>query len=71
MSPHLIETCPHCGTDLRGEEIPIEDREGYGGKTRFTRLVAMVHVDTRVVTKFFCPDCEKRIDRSTAYRASD
>lgn len=71
MSPSLIETCPHCGSDLRGEEIPVDVREWYGGAARGSRLVAVYSRELDRTTHFQCPDCEKRIDRSTAYRASD
>lgn len=72
MSPSLIEACPHCGSDLRGEEIPVDIRHYYvAGSTRYSRIVAIYDRGTDRTRHFQCPDCEKAIDKATAYKASD
>lgn len=52
-------TCPHCGTDLRGDPIPVENRDKYyGGKEFFMRTIT---VEIRGVYDgglyHRCPDC--------------
>jgi hypothetical protein len=51
------ETCPACGADWRGEEIPAEERHLYeGNSTHFSRLIAADRA-------WECPDCRKQWPR--------
>lgn len=41
-----IDTCPHCGADLRGAEIPEERRQFYGAgateaRTHYSRVLGI------------------------------
>lgn len=53
------EICPHCKADLRGEEIPVENREKYyGGATHFLRVIGVEIRGVYDGTLFWrCPDC--------------
>lgn len=55
---------------MRGEEIPVDVRRHFGSD-RFSRLISIYSRELDRTTHFQCPDCEKAIDRATAYRASD
>ena len=60
----MSDTCPHCQSDLRGAAIPPEHREHYGGKTHYSRAIAVwdgVNVDVQFVQ---CPDCLHRFERT-------
>jgi hypothetical protein len=54
------ETCPHCGSDLRGEPIPQDYRDAgwYGDNTHYSRTIG---VEIRGVYDgmlfWRCPDC--------------
>jgi len=48
-------TCPHCGVDLRGNPIPPEHQELYGGKKYFNRKIGISDWDS--VYEYQCPDC--------------
>lgn len=62
LTPDSTE-CPHCGSDLRGAEIPKESREAYGGSTHFSRqiLVVLLHEDYWRYMR--CPDCGAEDER--------
>ena len=51
------ETCPNCKTDLRGEPIPADKRESYGGATRFSRVLAIEYRGEDFCRDWRCPDC--------------
>jgi len=46
--------CPHCLSDLTGDEIPEEHRHNFGG-THFSRRIGVVDNDR--VQYWECPDC--------------
>ena len=53
-----VRFCPVCSSDLQGAEIPEAQRESYGGKTHFSRLIGLEvlgHYDG--VAQWVCPDC--------------
>lgn len=57
-------TCPHCQANLQAEEIPLKDREAFGDKTHFKRLIGINiqgHYDG--VAEWMCPDCGARWPR--------
>lgn len=50
--------CPHCGADLRGDEIAEEHREYYGGATHFLRTIGVVVPGVYDGGLYWrCPDC--------------
>lgn len=49
------DRCPKCGADLRGETIPEDQREAYGGATHVIRKIGIVAYDRIVAWR--CPDC--------------
>jgi transposase-like protein len=51
----VTDLCPACGADLRGTEIPPEQRAHYGGETHYSRLIGIVERDR--VVRWRCPDC--------------
>ena len=53
--------CPHCQAQLQGEEIPEDQREMFGGKTHFSRLIGISNGDR--VMWFECPECRGRVER--------
>ena len=58
VDPHKDpEQCPSCNADLRGEPIPEDQRELFGGNTYFLRtiLVTPWRYDTGLYWQ--CPDC--------------
>lgn len=55
LVPAALEPCPHCGTELRGAEIPEENRKYYGGKTHASRRIGIIINDR--VDHWQCPDC--------------
>ena len=53
-----VRFCPVCDSDLQDREIPMEQREAYGGKTHFSRLIGVEvqgHYDG--VAEWLCSDC--------------
>lgn len=50
-------TCPHCGADLRGVEIPEKSRESFGGATHFLRVIGVYNDVIDGTVGFQCPDC--------------
>lgn len=57
-----IKTCPHCGADFTGGPIRETHREHFGGKTHFSRLIAVSDRELDRCTHYQCPDCGKRIE---------
>ena len=53
--PDKPDNCPLCGADLRGPEIPEQDRWAYGGRKRFSRRIGVIEHDR--VDRWLCPDC--------------
>jgi predicted nucleic-acid-binding Zn-ribbon protein len=58
--------CPHCGTNLMGELIPLEAiSKGFypvlcrecGGRNHYGRQIARVDPDLDRVVEYMCPDC--------------
>jgi hypothetical protein len=54
------ETCPICASDLEGDEIPELERLHFGGKTHFSRKIAIYDRDADRTVAFECPDCGER-----------
>jgi len=54
---HDIETCPHCNADLRDGKIPEKDRESFGGKEYFYKLVGIEDDSYDGITWWCCPEC--------------
>jgi predicted RNA-binding Zn-ribbon protein involved in translation (DUF1610 family) len=51
------EVCPHCGANLIHSEIPEKDREVFGGKKYFLRVIGIYDMDRDVTVSYQCPDC--------------
>lgn len=49
--------CPHCHADLTGPSIPAKDREHFGGKTHYSRVVVVIDRLLDRVDRYRCPDC--------------
>lgn len=62
LSPD-IKTCPVCKTDLRGAEIAEENRELYGGKTHYSRVIGIYSREQDRTVAWRCPDCELEVER--------
>ena len=58
-----LERCPSCGTNWRDKEIPEVDRELYGGKTHFTRVIGISDGDS--IYAWRCPDCREEFKRES------
>ena len=56
-------TCPHCEANLQGAEIPEKDRYAFGGKTHYSRLIAVEILGYDRVTHWRCPDCGAEDER--------
>jgi len=54
---HDIETCPHCNADLRDGKIPEKDRELFGGKEYFYKLIGIEDDSYDGITWWCCPEC--------------
>jgi uncharacterized protein with PIN domain len=67
LRPGQIAECPECGADLRGEEIPPEQRAMFGGATHGSRLIAIHDRASERTECYRCPDCEARIEREQAW----
>jgi uncharacterized protein with PIN domain len=65
--PAQIAECPECGADLRGEEIPPEQRAMFGGATHGSRLIGIYDRARERTECYRCPDCEARIEREKAW----
>ena len=62
--------CRFCCNNLRGELIPIERRDCYGGKTHFSKVVGIEYHGEHAyhhdgVSEWMCPYCTTRINRWT------
>lgn len=54
-----LESCPHCGADLRGEEIPTEFRRDYR-MTHYMRTIGVEVLGVYDGVLFWaCPDCRQ------------
>jgi Zn ribbon nucleic-acid-binding protein len=51
------DICPQCKANLRGDEIPRQFRECYGGLTHFTGLIAVEVQGEDRVSSWHCPEC--------------
>jgi len=60
-----VEICPHCNADLHGDKIPEEDRESFGGKEYFSRLIGIEDATYDGISYWCCPDCKVVWDRFT------
>jgi len=58
-----IEYCPHCNANLRGEEIPEEQRHYFGKHTHFGRKIGLYDRDLDRTVAWKCPDCGKTWER--------
>lgn len=63
MTAFAPETCPHCGVSWVAEEIPIDLRHQYGGRTHFRRSIGIYDLRLDMRTAVQCPDCGARFDR--------
>lgn len=52
-------SCPNCGSDWIGEEIP-EDRKDYYSDSYFLRVIGYYSDVLDSVVEYQCPDCGKR-----------
>lgn len=61
----MHEECPFCHSSLKGEEIPFEEREAFGGITHFSRLIG-IEIPRKYdgVLAWKCPDCLHTWDRA-------
>lgn len=59
-----MRSCPKCGANWQGGEIPVESRKMYGGASHFSRLIGIVEND--MVARWQCPDCKAEFPRSRA-----
>jgi hypothetical protein len=53
----LLESCPKCGSSWQGAIIPPEQRESYGGKQWFSRVLSLYSKRTDASIGWKCPDC--------------
>lgn len=65
-----LDNCPQCGSSWIGEEIPEENREDYGGRTHFRRVIGVEYwygSPERYdgISEYRCPDCKTRWGRWT------
>lgn len=59
------KTCPKCGVSWIAGEIPIEDREAFGGRTHFSHLLGIETEDYDGVSEWQCTFCLTRWNRWT------
>lgn len=58
--------CPHCKADLRNGEIPEKDREAFGNKKYFSRLIGIEILGGYDGIQYWkCPECKVVWDRFT------
>lgn len=55
--PASDESCPKCKTDLRGNPIPEEHRQHYGGRTHFLLQTSLYARSKDRTHAFECPFC--------------
>lgn len=60
-----MNECPKCWSDWIGASIPEKDREAFGGKTNFIRLIAIYDRGLDRTVGFRCPDCGFEFDRKS------
>lgn len=60
----IDDKCPHCGADLKGDEIPEQHRESFGGYTHFSRRISIYDMDKDRTTHYQCPDCKRMWGRN-------
>ena len=59
-----METCPKCKADLRGQEIPADQRKYFGpDSTHFFRTIGLYSRDSDRTERWMCPDCGHTWDR--------
>jgi hypothetical protein len=59
----MDDRCPHCDSDLTGEEIPEAHKKYYGDKTHFSRKIGLYDRWLDMTTQWQCPDCRHTWDR--------
>lgn len=70
-----LKACPHCGENLVGDEIAPSQREFFGERTHFSKLIGISNGDS--VMYYECPKCGGRVERGPgntvggAYRTCD
>lgn len=50
------DQCPHCGAQLQGDPIPLDQRELYGA-THFSRKISIYDMGRDMTVSWRCPDC--------------
>ena len=58
----LPTTCPHCGENLQGPEIPDNRRDAHNGATHYSNRLAMYDRELGRTTHFECPKCRGRVE---------
>ncbi len=59
----MIANCPKCNADMRGDPIPEKDRERFGNKTHFSRVIGIYSIERDRTTHWQCPDCGHEWER--------
>ena len=59
MVTYETKTCPSCGANWLGMEIPEEHLGAYGGQTHFSRLIGIIDLHSDRTYKYQCPDCKE------------
>jgi Zn-finger nucleic acid-binding protein len=57
MSMYADDRCPKCKGDLKGAPIDKADRESYGNKTHFSRVIGIYSREQDKTVAWRCPDC--------------
>lgn len=55
-----MKNCPKCKADFRGKGIPAKDRDLFGDKTHFSRLIGIDGGRLGIydgILAYRCPDC--------------
>jgi hypothetical protein len=63
--------CPECGISLRGEPIPLKDREFFGNETHFNRVIGIYERQLDKTIIWLCPDCGYRWSRENTIHKGD
>lgn len=59
LRPSEPLTCPHCHTNLVGDEIPEDDKRFFG-TSHFKREIGIYDVNLDRTVEYECPDCKGR-----------
>ena len=60
--------CPACAADWQASEIPPEQRQHYGNRTHYSRVVGVEVQGYDGVSFWECPDCCVQWERWTGKR---